>query len=211
MRKYILFLTGLILFASCEKEENLSILPLCDDEYYYYSVGSIHYFKHSLNEIWIEFKQDDVTGEMAKSLLEKYSFINTDNFSADNYYERFKAIINKDCNCTDFKNHLKELNKDSEIVSATPVFYTSENDPMSYAILLSEVITEYKEGVISEPEFINYAEGLNLELIESHYFQYFRVRKVETGFEALEIANQVYESGMVKYANANYIQNRTLH
>lgn len=211
MRKYILLLIGLAIFASCEEDNDLSNLQLCPDKYYYYSSGEKHYFKHSLQEVWIDFEQDSVTGEMAKSLLANYSFIDTDVFSADRYYDRFWGRINENCDCEDFNNYLRELNGDSEIFSATPVFYTSDNDLMSYTILLSEVIAAYDDEVISETEFIDYAEGLNLELIESQYSQYFRVKKVETGFEALHIANQIYESGLVKYSNANYIQHMILH
>lgn len=95
MRKYILLLIGLMFFASCENEGNQSNPQLCADEYFYYSGGSKVFLKHSLNEIWIEFGESDVTGEIAKSILNKYSFINADNFSADSYYGSFKAILMK--------------------------------------------------------------------------------------------------------------------
>ena len=77
MRKYILIFIGLILFVTCEKEGIQSNLKLCSDEYFYYSGGSKIFLKHSLNEVWIVFKQKDLTGELAKSILEKYSFIST--------------------------------------------------------------------------------------------------------------------------------------
>jgi len=212
MRNNILLLIGLIFFASCENKENLSNPQLCADAYFYYSGGSKVFLKHSLNEVWIEFGESDVTGEIAKSILNKYSFINTDNFSTDSYYDRFKAIINEKCDCKDFKDLLIELNKDNEILSATPVFYTSDNDPNSYWILLSEVLTENDGELITESEFINYAEPLNLELIESKYFtQHFKVKEVNTGFEALEIANQIYESGKVQYSHPNFIAKIELH
>lgn len=57
-----------------------------------------------------------------------------------------------------------------------------------------------------EDEFINHAETLNLELERSKYStQHFKVKEVETGFEALEIANQIYESGKVQYSHPNFI------
>ena len=212
MRKYILIFIGLILFVSCEKEGIQSNLKLCSDEYFYYSGGSKIFLKHSLNEVWIVFKQKDLTGELAKSILEKYSFISTDNLSSDSYYDQIRAIINENWDCSDFKNYLKELNKDIEISSATPVFYLSDDDPMTYWILLSEVLTEYDNEKITESEFIKYAETLNLELIESKYLiQHFKVKDVETGFEALEIANEIYESGKIHYSHPNFITYRTLH
>lgn len=212
MKNIILLFIGLSLFASCEKEESISNSQLCEDEYFYYSEGSKNYFKHSLYEVWIEFEQTEVNGEEAKSILEKYSFIKTGSINTESNYDRFKAIINDKCDCTDFKNYLLDLNKDSEIYSATPVFYLSDDDPMSYCILLSEVLTENNNEIISETEFINYAETLNLELIESKYStQHFKVKEVETGFEALEIANQIYESGKIQYSHPNFIANRTLN
>lgn len=212
MRKYILLLFGIIFFTSCEKEENLSNPQLCGDEYFYYTDNSRIFLKHSLYEVWIEFKQNNVTGETAKSILNHYSFLNTKNLSATKFYDRFKAIINENCNCDEFKGYLKELNKNSEIFSATPVFYSSDNDPMSYMILLSEVLTENNEEIIPEPEFIHYAEALNLKLIESQYStQHFKVKEVETGFEALEIANQIYESGKVEYSHPNFIAHIELY
>lgn len=205
MRRYILLLFGLALLVSCENGETLSNPRLCDNEYFYYSGGSKIYLKHSLSEIWIEFKQNEVTSEKAESVLKNYSFIVADLTSAINY-NRIKVKINKKCDCTDFKTYLKELNQDIEILSATPVFYTSYNEPDSYLILLSEVLTKNNENIISEPDFINYAETINLELIESKYStQHFKVKEVKTGFESLEIANQIYESGKVEYSHPNFI------
>ena len=53
-------------------------------------------------------------------------------------------------------------------------------------------------------------KGFNL--IESNYStQHFKVKDVETGFEALEIANEIYESGKIHYSHPNFITYRTLH
>lgn len=204
---------GLLIFSSCEKDESPLNHQLCDyDDNFYYSSGSKIFINHSLHEVWIEFKQSDVTGEIAKSILNNYSFINTDHLSADTYYDSFRAIINKNCDCSTFKTYLKELNRDIEIFSATPIFYTSYTDPSSYLILLSEVLTKNDVELIPESDFINYAETLNLELIESKYYtQHFKVKEVETGFEALEIANLIYESGKVEYSHPNYISQIILH
>ncbi|HHU98831.1 MAG TPA: hypothetical protein PK005_08745 [Bacteroidales bacterium] len=211
MKNYILLFVGLMLFVSCENEDIQSNPKLCSDEYFYYSGGSKTFLKHSLNEVWIVFKQSDLTGELAKSILEKYSFISTDNISSDSFSGKTLAIINENCNCSDFKNYLEELNKDNEISSATPVFYLSDVDPMSYWILLSEVLTKNDNERITESEFVEYAETLNLELIESNYStQHFKVKDVETGFEALEIANEIYESGKAQYSHPNFIAHMTL-
>ena len=43
------------------------------------------------------------------------------------------------------------MNKDNETFTATPVFYTSDNDPDSYWILESQVLTQNNEGGFPEP------------------------------------------------------------
>lgn len=212
MRNFIILLIVFLFFASCKNEESLPNSQLCEDEYFYYSDGAKILLKHSIHEILIEFKQSNVTVEIAKSILNNHPFINTDNLSTESNYDRFKAVINENCGCAAFKNYLNELNQDSEIFSVTPVFYTSNTDPMSYLILLSEVLTKNNGELISESEFIKYTETLNLEFIESKYStQYFKVKEVETGFEALEIANQIYESGKVEYSHPNFIAKIELH
>lgn len=92
MRRYILLLIGLLFLAACEKDDSLSHPNLCDDEYFYYFDSSKIYLRHSLNKVWIEFEQSGITGEIAKSILAEYSFLNTGNLSDTLYYDRFIAI-----------------------------------------------------------------------------------------------------------------------
>ncbi|WP_186758567.1 hypothetical protein [Echinicola salinicaeni] len=212
MRKYILILMGLMIFSSCEDDENASSSQLCNDEYFYYSGGGKIYFKPSLYEVWIELEQKGLSREEARSILEKHPFIDTNKMGRGSDNDRFQVNINGVNDCTDLKNYLIVLNNDSEIYSATPVFYSSDDDPMSYLILLSEVLTKNNDETIAESAFIDYAESLNLELIESkHATQQFKVKEVETGFEALEIANEIYETGKVDYSHPNFIANIVLH
>ena len=208
MKRLLIPIIGLLFSVSCEKKENIHKLDLCEKEYFYYSGGSKNYLKHSLTEIWIEFEQKDVTREYADSILSRYAFINSNiPLVGNNNYNQIPIKINRKCDCDEFKNFLVELNKDYDIFSATPFFYLSDYEPESYWILLSEVLTKNNENQISELDFINYAETLNLELIESTNYstQRFNVKEVKTGFEALEIANQIYESGIVEYSHPNFI------
>lgn len=64
------------------------------------------------------------------------------------------AVINESSDCANFKNFLKELNRNNEIYSATPIFFTSDNILDSYWILLSEVLTKNNEEFYSESNFI---------------------------------------------------------
>ncbi|UCS91675.1 hypothetical protein KZP23_13045 [Echinicola marina] len=212
MRKYVLTLISLLLFSSCDQEENQFSSQLCGDGYFYYSGSSKNYFKHSLYEVWIVLDQTDMNREEARSILEKYSFLDTGNFSFGSNYGSFKVMIDGKVDCTDFKNYLIALNQDPQIYSATPVFYFSDDNPLSYCVLLSEVLTKNNDEVISESDFINFAKTFNLELIDSKFStQHFKVKEVKTGFEALEIANEIYESGKIQYSHPNFIAHVVLH
>ncbi|MGJ3233448.1 hypothetical protein [Marivirga sp.] len=202
----LLTIIGLVLFFSCEKNEELMDSQLCDNNFIYSATAdSKIYLKQSSSEIFIEFEQDSVTDDLAELILSKYSFIDV-NIEANNYNKICVRINESVAECTVVNDYLKILNEDDEIFSATPVFYLSENDPDSYYILISEVLTKNNENLITESDFIEYAENLNLELIEAKYStQHFKVKDVKTGFEALELANKIFESGMVKYSHPNSI------
>ncbi|MBX2969911.1 MAG: hypothetical protein KF803_11120 [Cyclobacteriaceae bacterium] len=199
-------LTGLTLLVSCERQEGLPKLQVCSSKYVYYNTGdSKVYLRQSLTEIWIVFAQEEITKEEAELILSKYTFLGMTGLASS--YKQVGVRINENVtDCTIVNNYLSVLNEDEAIFSATPVFYYSATDPNSYFILLSEVLTKNNESLISESDFIDYAESMNLELVEAKYAtQYFRVKEVKTGFEALEIANQIYESGKVEYAQPNGI------
>jgi len=197
---------GLMLLVGCEKNDKLINTRLCDSKYFYYATADSRiYLKQSLSEIFIVFEQDSITKDLADLIMSKFSFIDMNIISSD--YNQIIVRINESLtDCTIVNDYLKVLNEDDEIFSATPVFYLSENDPDSYYILLSEVLTKNNENLISELDFIEYAETMNLKLVEAKYStQYFKVKKVTTGFEALEISNKIYESGKVQYAQPNCI------
>lgn len=212
----LLTVIAFTLLTSCDGDEPQSKMRLCNfdnEKFYYAGEGKIFIGRQSLAEIFIVFEQDEVTKELAESILSKYSFITNSTIPGDSNYKNIWVRFNQNLtSCTEVNNYLKELNNDDEIFSATPIFYTNENDPDSYFVLLSEVLTKNSEGNISESDFINYAETKNLELISAEYSaQYFKVKKVETGFESLEIAQQIYESGKAEYSHPNFIVKIELH
>ena len=207
MKKIFFYLLISLVFLSCNKDEPWEpALPnLCEDEYFYYSGGSKISLKHSLNETWIDYNNEDIKRSEAILLLKKYDFIDIDTCSFCSY-NRLRIKLENINSCQEYKNCLKQLNTDDEIYSASPVFYRSEKDPESYWIMHNVVTTRFNEEVISEPNFIAYAESLNLELYKTHYSSHqFKIKNVSTGIEALEIANQIYESGYVEFSQPNFI------
>lgn len=200
---------GFTLLISCGKDEPKSKMRLCADNgnFYYSGGGKIYLGKQSLSEIYIVFEQEEVTKGLADSLLSKYSFITNNIIAGNNNYHQIWVRINEALtDCKQVNDYLKELNNDDEIFSATPIFYRNENDPNSYFVVLSEVLTKNDENIISESDFIDYAETKNLELINARYStQYFKVKNVATGFESIELAQQIYESGQAAYSHPNFI------
>jgi hypothetical protein len=79
---------------------------------FYYSDSSKIFLKHSLNKVWIEFEQSGITGEIAKSFLAEYSFLNTGNLFDTLYYDRFIAIINESSDCANFKKLIKRAKQE---------------------------------------------------------------------------------------------------
>ena len=70
---------------------------------------------------------------------------------------------------------------------------------------LSEVLAKPYDW-ISSSEFIKITENYDLELIEESYScYYFKVSNSISGFESLEIANELYESDIVEYSHPNFI------
>lgn len=174
--QHLFLVTGaFIFFASCGGNHLQSKQGLCTEQYFYYGGKSRIYFKHSLSEIWIAFRQDKMTSKAADSILQKYPFVTfTALPNSDNNYSSVQVLLKEKADCVELKNYLKILNADSEIFSATPIFYLSDNDPNSYMILLSEVLTKNDENVISESDFINLATAKNLELIKiADSYQFF--------------------------------------
>lgn len=216
LRVFSIFATiGFTLLISCEKDELKSKMRLCADNgnFYYSGGGKIYLRKQSLSEIYIVFEQEEVTKGLADSILSKYPFITNSTKAGNNNYHEIWGRINETLtDCTQVNDYLKELNKDDEIFSATPIFYTNENDPSSYFVVLSEVLTKHDENIIAESDFINYAATKNLELINAKYStQYFKVKNVATGFESLEIAQQIYENGKAVYSHPNFLVKIELH
>lgn len=209
MLRYALLVTSMLFLFSCQKNEVNPVLDLCREQYFYYSGGEKNYFKHSLQEMHLVFEQDTVSKTEAESILATFDGLDSDlsgYMTHDENYNKIWVRTNEKCDCDTYKNKLKEVNSDPNIFSATPIFYYA-NDPLAYWVLLSEVSIMFDEQLITGADFINYAETLNLELIDDFRYPtlHFKVKEVVTGFEALEISNKLHESDSVIFAQPNSI------
>jgi len=209
MLRSTLLVTVVYLLFSCQKDEINPVLDLCQEQYYYYSGGDKNYLKHSLQEVYLVMEQDTVSKTEAESIISSFDFLDSDlsrYLTHDENYNNIWVRINEKCDCSSYKNKLKEINADSNVSSATPIFYYA-NDPLAYWVLLSEVSIMFDEQLITGADFINYAETLNLELIDDFRYPtlHFKVKEVVTGFEALEISNKLHESDSVIFTQPNSI------
>ena len=193
------------LFISCEEEDSLTLEQSCSEDYFYYSDNGEINLNLSLSEIWIKFAGDTVSRDYAENILGQYEFIELKKGGGDENYHQVKATFNIESDCTAVKKLLVALNENPEIFSATPVF--SLQDDISndfYMILLSEILIMPKEEIPSS-EFLKLTENFDVDFIENNFGYRLRVKNVITGFESLEIANELYESGKVLYSHPNFI------
>src|SRR5687767_5392710 len=106
-----------MLSISCEKDETLSSSRLCDDKYYYYAATDSKIdLRQSLSEIWVVFEQDEVTRDLAESILTKYSFLDV-NVMANNYNQVGVRLNGDVTDCSVVNNYLRVLNEDEAIFS----------------------------------------------------------------------------------------------
>lgn len=192
--------------AACEDAGTGPVNRVCERPYFYYVAprSRVNVYQ-SKSEIWIVFCRAWVSQEEAESFFSKYAWIAEKSLASD--YRQARLRISTDgTDCALVDRYMKLLNRDEAILSATPIFYLAEEDPDSYLILLSEVLTKHHANRISESAFIQFAESKGLALIEAkNGTQHFKVKEVKTGFESLDMANAIFEAGTADYAQPNFI------
>lgn len=207
--RHLIFLLTVLLISSCII--NPAGISVSSDEYFFYGNGNKIYFKLSLEEVWIEFERGSfISDSTINYILNRYDYLERDNNFGMQHSYAFRAVVNDRCNTEELKAHLLELNRDSTILCATPIFYFDKNDPDSYIIYSNEFGATYNEELTTEAEFIDHIVNENIELISSHYTQYFRVKNIATGFETLEISNRVNEDTLSRWSQPNFYANISL-
>jgi len=192
----IICILGFFILQSCQKDE-VDIDPF-NQEYFYYT---FNYEKIPLylkgSEVYIEFNHNLSYYEIIR-LLRKYDFIKIP--ANANITERSKSI-RCEINAKDtiqLLNILRTLNKDS-IHYAMPVFTFIKNDPKSFAIPTNTINCD---PLVSKEELIKLISKYNLLITKSkpeHLYYLLEIKKINTGFESIEIANSLYETGKFTY------------
>jgi hypothetical protein len=203
MKKFIAFLIlTSVFFQSCEKEK---IDPL-KDEYFYYTFNfeKIPLYLYT-SEVLIEFNHTLSTDD-AILFLNKYPFFSDQTLSRiTTEARRLKYILNPSGTIQLFKI-IKDLNQDT-ISYAVPVFTLTKNIASSYSIPLDEIVCD---PLIPDSEFNQIISKYNLTIIKSkpeHLYYLLKINTINTGFEPLEIANLLYETGKFNYCHPNMLAN----
>lgn len=190
------------LLQSCEKHKTGQLT----EDYFYYTFNfekiPLYLFK---NELLIEFN-NALTKEEINKFLNKFTYFDkqtTERIQTKN--KSLRCVLNPE-DTNQLKNILKILNTDT-IAFAVPVFLYQKNDTSSYMIPLNEILCI---PLISDSDFIKLISTNDLEILksppESSFYQ-LTIKNIITGFEPLEIANSLFETGNFKYCHPNMLVN----
>ena len=195
----ILFLFGLILFQSCEKED----FDIYKQDYFYYTFDFEKIPLYLLgSQVFLEFNS-------IHSEEELHRFINEYSFFSDTVpiISSFGKIIRCQLNQKDtikLREILIDLNQDTSIIYAVPVFTFRRNESSAFSIAINEIVCD---PLVSDGELNKLINPYNLSVLnskpESFYYRY-KINDIKTGFEPLNIANSLYETNKFYYCTPNF-------
>mgnify|MGYP001220177618 CR=1 FL=1 len=198
-RYFVLLFLGIILFQSCEKED----IDIFHQDYFYYTFDFEKIQLYLLgSQVFLEFNSHHSEEEILK-FINDYSFFNV----ATPIISSFDNIIRCQLNQKDtikLKEILLDLNQDTSINYAVPVFTFKRNDDASYIIAINEIVCD---PLVSNGELNKLINPYNLTVLdskpESFYYRY-KINNIKTGFEPLNIANSLYETKKFHYCTPNF-------
>ncbi|MGK7395693.1 MAG: hypothetical protein ACNS62_14030 [Candidatus Cyclobacteriaceae bacterium M3_2C_046] len=185
---------------------NLQRYETCPGEFHYFAGHQKLYFHPSRQEIWINFNRRNITLEQSAEILSDYTFIKRSSLISENFYSHDLIItIESVADCKELKQRLALLNHNSKIFSATPVFYHFTHfGQRHYQIVTNEIIAK---PFLTNDTFHQKIKALQLDVIEKSIFGTFVLRtRLNHGFEAIDKANELYQSGLMKYAQPDLIR-----
>ncbi len=113
-------------------------------------------------------------------------------------------------NVNDLTGTVQKLKQISNIKNISPLFYQDSKQTRDWQLLSGELIIHFKSEW-TEPEITRWFVDKNLSIIEQFSFarNAYRVIQVDNARTSLDIANEIYESGDVKFSYPNWIRNRS--
>lgn len=175
---------------------------------YYHSGGKKIFLDPATDRVWIELDTLAVPHSRARAFLAKYFFLDTETIHrSPPLWRGWEVFLREATDCAGLKRILETLNQQAGIRAATPLMHYAGSTAEPDLVLLPEVLTGHNPAVISEEQFIRAAADAGLVLLEATRYgtQHFRVAHVGTGWEALHIANKIFEAGKATYSHPNFI------
>jgi len=105
---------------------------------------------------------------------------------------------------------VQKLNQLPNIKNISPLFFQDSKQTRDWQLLSGELIIHFKSEW-TEPEISRWFVDKNLSVIEQFSFarNAYRVIQVDNARTSLDMANELYESGDVKFSYPNWIRNRS--
>jgi hypothetical protein len=197
---YCILLGGLVFLQSCEKENN----DIFKQEYFYYTFDFEKIPLYLVgSQVFIEFNMPHSTSEIS-TFQNKYPFFSDNPVpEIQTDYKRLRFNINS-ADTLQLLSYLKLLNQDSSVTYAVPVFTFIENKPESFTIPDNDIVCD---PLISDDQLRKLISHYDLTIIYSkpeHPFYLFKINKIVTGFEPLNIANSLYQSRHFNYCTPDF-------
>jgi hypothetical protein len=199
IKTFILFLFGLIVTNSCEKED----FDVFKQDYFYYTFDFEKIPLYLLgSQVFLEFNSVHSEEEI-NGFINKYSFFHESLPIISSFDKIIKCQLNpKDT--INLKEILFALNQDTSICYAVPVFTFRRNEPSTYSIPIDEIVCK---PLVSEKELNELIKPYNFTTLnsmpESSYYRY-KINNIKTGFEPLNIANSLYETKKFYFCTPNF-------
>jgi hypothetical protein len=191
-------------FLSCDADAP----PAACAPVFYYSGNTKVFVEPVTDRVWIELDTMVVPKSRALHFLARFSFLDTGVVRSNTPLWRGGPVgLRDETDCAGLNERLKILNREVGIRAATPCLSFPGGNSAPDLVLLPEVLAAHNPNVITDIDFIRYAEGLGLVFVKSmlHEIHVFRVKDVVTGWEAMEISNKIYEGNKANFAHPNFI------
>jgi len=181
-----------ILGAGCEKDEDANDEDIYVEERFYYAFDEKVTLIAKPNTIMVKYVEGTGKTEIEKSVSR---------FTKD-YTIKWHGTLTAEISVSSQKlaDELAEKLKQNDKVYTCQPFYTLK-DGLDMGVT-DEILVHFLPGV-NEVQKKELQDLFNISLIKTT--KIYQKYKVSRGADALEIANKIYESGLVKFSTANFI------
>ena len=191
-----LFLTACF---SCSKENENEPSTFSKEILYYYGDSIIH-LDINPQMILVAFNEADYSKNQAIMTLEQYSGIDLEKSTIENYYRTYISL-KSGITETEYLELLKNLNSIASVYYATPSFFTGGG----IGFLTNKF---FIKSAMTETDFDEFlADNSSKFTMEKEYSSgnlLFTVNKIEDGFDAMNLANEINVLDGINYSSPSF-------